>query len=238
MHLANNSNDGGRPLRDRSLNCKQAILRSMFSRCTEGLLTAFLRERETNEDQIPHLLTEILDEAVKQFPSWVKQVALICHLTLHYRNDVHGFLNGLVRDRQAADDLTQDTFINAMIAIRKGSFVPPASKTKAWLLMIGTNLVRDAVRKSKARRECSLDGVNETTLVAKQTCLDAKLDLNEALDKVKSWCGSRAVEIAKLVQDGCNKEEIAARQDVSTRTVERRLQTLAAALRRITGRSV
>jgi RNA polymerase sigma factor (sigma-70 family) len=237
MQMANNSNDGAPPLRDRSLICEQAILRRMFSHCTEGMLMAFLREREAREEQIPQLLTEILDETVKQFPCWVKQVALICHLTLHYRDDVYGFLIGLVRDRQAADDLTQDTFINAMIAIRKGSLVPSPSKTKAWLLMIGTNLVRDAVRKSKARRECPLDSVNETTLVAKQACPDATLDLNEALGKVKNWCGARAFEIAKLVQDGFNKEEIAARQDVSTRTVERRLHTLAAALRRFAGRS-
>lgn len=96
MHLASNSDEGAPPLRERSLNCERAILRGMFSRCTEGILTTFLREREAREEQIPQLLTEILDEAVKQFPGWVKQVALICHMTLHYHNDVHGFLTRLV----------------------------------------------------------------------------------------------------------------------------------------------
>jgi len=231
MLSANNSNECSPTSRNCSSISEQSTLRGVFSRCAQGMLTTILRERETSEDRLPQLLSDILEEAVKQFPRWITQVAIISHLSSQYRNDVHSYLARIVGDAQTADDLTQDTFINAMVAIRKGGHAPPVFKTKAWLFMIGTNLVRDAVRKSKARHECPLEDVNETALVAKNPRIDALLDLREALHKVKNLCGSKAVEIAKLVQDGCNKEEIAARQQVSTRTVERRLCTLASALR-------
>ena len=236
MHPVDNSINPVKAAHDCSHH--QSILRGAFRSCADGMLTALLRERETSEDRIPQLLSGIVDEAAKQFPLWIGQLAVISQISTQYRDEVYSFLARIVGDSQTADDLTQDTFINAMIAIRKGGSVPAVSRTKPWLLTIGINLVRDAVRKSKARRECQFEGVNETALVVKETCLDAKLDLREALDRVKSWCGSRAVEIAKLVQEGCSKEEIAARQDVSTRTVERRLHSLASALRRFAGRGM
>jgi RNA polymerase sigma factor (sigma-70 family) len=235
MHSADNSIDPVKAGHDSSR--QQSILRGVFRLSAEGMLTALLRERETKEDRIPHLLSEIVDEAAKQFPRWIGQVAIISQISTQYREEVHSYLARIVGDAQTADDLTQDTFIKAMIAIRKGGDVPAASRTKPWLFMIGINLVRDAVRKSRARRERPLEGVDEAALVAKALPLEARFDVREVLDRVKCWCGVKAAEIAKSIHEGCSKEEIATRQQISKRTVERYLRDLAAALSRFAGKS-
>lgn len=214
----------------------RADLREIFRRHAEATLASLFQERAVPPDHHTQLLSLALDEAVKQFPKWITQVALICHVSAQYRNDVYSYLASMVGDSQTADDLTQETFVKVMIAVRKGDRVPPASRTLAWLFMIGTNLVRDTARKRKSLKECGLDGVDDAGLATSDAGLDARLDLREALDKVKRCCGARMAQLLELVKEGFSKHEIAAKQAISGRTVERRLQDLASALGRVAGR--
>src|SRR5580698_7621417 len=91
MQLRNNSYVTDCLPQSRLSTRERAFLRRMFARHADGRLTAFFREHCITEEQEPQLLTETLSEAVKQFPWWITQVAFICHLTSHYRRDVHGY---------------------------------------------------------------------------------------------------------------------------------------------------
>jgi RNA polymerase sigma factor (sigma-70 family) len=230
MHLADKSKGGEGPCQHDPSNSDGGLLKT-FEHLAGQQLAAFLRERGREDAQIPHLVMEILSQAVKQFPGWITQVALICHLTAKYRGDVHRYLARIIGDFQTADDLAQETFIRAMSIIRKGGQMPAEPTAKAWLFMIGINLFRDALRKNKARRECPLSGDHETTLIAKDECLDARLDLQETLSKLKKCSGCRTFGIAQLLQSGYSKEEIAEKRAVSKRTVERILRELAGSLK-------
>jgi RNA polymerase sigma-70 factor (ECF subfamily) len=62
-------------------------------------------------------------------------------------HDIHGWIRGRIRDHHAAEDLTQQTFANALRALpryehREGAF-------PAWLTQIAQNAVIDHVRKNR-----------------------------------------------------------------------------------------
>lgn len=78
-------------------------------------------------------------------------------LVLEYQAIVYNHALWLVQDREAADDLAQETFIKAYSSLtqyRGGSF-------RAWLLRIVTNTSLDELRCRKRRKTISLTRYNE-----------------------------------------------------------------------------
>jgi RNA polymerase sigma-70 factor, ECF subfamily len=78
------------------------------------------------------------------------------HLVLKYQDAVYNQASWLLKDQQAAEDITQDTFIQAykkLPGYRNGSF-------RAWLLRIATNACYDELRRRKRRQLIPLEPVN------------------------------------------------------------------------------
>ena len=61
---------------------------------------------------------------------------------------VHGFIMSIIGDRSLVQDLAQDTFLRALLAIKKYEFRAPF---RSWLFRIAMNLCRDHMRKRKVR---------------------------------------------------------------------------------------
>lgn len=69
-------------------------------------------------------------------------------LVQRYRNQIYGYLIQTCRNRSAAEDLYQETFIRV---IRAAPNYRKTASFRTWLFTIARNLVIDAHRKQKAR---------------------------------------------------------------------------------------
>ncbi len=79
-------------------------------------------------------------------------------LVQNHKNRVFGLAMSLTGNREAADDLTQEAFIKAYLALPKFRF---QAEFATWLYRIAVNQVKDYLRKMGRRREVSLDTVSE-----------------------------------------------------------------------------
>lgn len=71
---------------------------------------------------------------------------LVDSLFARYREPVYRFLRRMLRDGQAAEDLTQDTFLRAL-----GGPYRANGQERAWIFQIARNLARDRVRTDERR---------------------------------------------------------------------------------------
>ncbi len=78
-------------------------------------------------------------------------------LVIHYQELAYNIARRIMGDPQAAEDITQESFIAAYKALnrfRGGSF-------KSWLLRIVTNRCYDELRRHKRRPQASIDELTE-----------------------------------------------------------------------------
>jgi len=97
-----------------------------------------------------------------------------------HREAILRYVLGIVRDRAAAEDLTQETLLRAH---RKLPTLRDPARLNNWLYRIATNLCRDRFRKASYRnRPESLDATGDSDLESS----DAKeaVDTGPRLDKV------------------------------------------------------
>jgi len=79
-------------------------------------------------------------------------------LVRRYQKLVYNVLFQMLRDHEAASDLTQDTFLKAYKAL---STFRSDSPFKPWLLRIATNSGLNQIRGAKAKEHDSLEGILE-----------------------------------------------------------------------------
>ncbi len=77
-----------------------------------------------------------------------------------YRNAVFGLVYRMVRDREEANDLTQETFIRAFKSL---PYYRPKYAFSTWLFRIATNRCIDHLRKRKVRTVSLDQGVETET---------------------------------------------------------------------------
>ena len=68
-----------------------------------------------------------------------------------YRMDVMRFIYSKINSQELEEDLAQETFIKAYLAIKKYKFNGGDSKFKSWLFRIANNLVMDHYRQTAKR---------------------------------------------------------------------------------------
>jgi RNA polymerase sigma factor (sigma-70 family) len=101
---------------------------------------------------------------------------------------VFGFLLGLTRDRHQAEDLMQETFVQATRALggyRGGS-------PRAWLLAIARSTFLDAVRKRTETPVSELpeQGTNDPDVVQRVTVQAVMARLSEPHRTAACWCSA------------------------------------------------
>lgn len=75
-----------------------------------------------------------------------------------HKNRVFAYILMVVKDKQVADDIFQDTFIKVIHTLRSGSY-KEEGKFIQWVMRIAHNLVIDFFR--KAKRIPTVDNINE-----------------------------------------------------------------------------
>lgn len=110
----------------------------------------------------------------------------------------------MVRDRHAAEDLTQETFLRVWTNL--GRYDPERGRPAAWLLAVARNSALDYLRAAKVRTAPPLDGLPPLASVGPDP--DTAHAVREALAALKPD-QRRALELAYIV--GLTQAEMAQR---------------------------
>jgi RNA polymerase sigma-70 factor, ECF subfamily len=152
-------------------------------------------------------------------------------LVRRYERPVFSLIFRMVRDRELAEDLAQDTFIKVLNNIDR---YRPEFKLSSWLFKIANNVTIDHLRKRQLAT-VSLDGSPhaQTAAEAQATSLDVESKGESALEAIESRELGSAIEraIGKLRPEyrscillrhveGRSYEEIAATLDLPLGTVK------------------
>lgn len=73
-----------------------------------------------------------------------------------YQKDIYSYIFFIVRKRDLAEDVFQETFIKAILTIKQGRYVENG-KFRAWIMRIAHNLVIDYFRQEKNEHTISND---------------------------------------------------------------------------------
>jgi RNA polymerase sigma-70 factor (ECF subfamily) len=152
-------------------------------------------------------------------------------LVRRYERPVFSLIFRMVRDRETAEDLAQDTFIKVLNNIDR---YRPEFKLSSWLFKIANNVTIDHLRKRQLAT-VSLDGSPhaQTAAEAQATSLDVESRGESALEAIESRELGTAIEqaIGRLRPEyrscillrhveGRSYEEIAATLDLPLGTVK------------------
>jgi RNA polymerase sigma-70 factor (ECF subfamily) len=152
-------------------------------------------------------------------------------LVRRYERPVFSLIFRMVRDREMAEDLAQDTFIKVLNNIDR---YRPEFKLSSWLFKIANNVTIDHLRRRQLAT-VSLDGSPhaQTAAEAQATSLDVESRGESALEAIESRELGTAIELAigKLRPEyrscillrhveGRSYEEIAATLDLPLGTVK------------------
>lgn len=100
-------------------------------------------------------------------------------LYVRYADDVYGFVNSIVRDTHAAEDITQNIFGKLMKAILK--YEPREVPFSAWILRVARNAALDHMR---ARRQIPVEEVRVDDAGHEQVGFERSQSLREALGRL------------------------------------------------------
>ena len=101
-------------------------------------------------------------------------------LLIRYKQRLFSYIFQMVRDRDLADDIFQETFIKAITTIRQGRY-SDMGKFSAWLYRIARNLAVDSFRAEKGENVVSADDADYDVLnrreLAEDTIEDVMVDV-------------------------------------------------------------
>lgn len=152
-------------------------------------------------------------------------------LIRRYERPVFSLIYRMVRDRELAEDLAQDTFIKVLNHIDR---YRPEFKLSSWLFKIANNVAIDHLRR-RTLATVSIDGSPhaQSPDAIEATSIDVAVDQESALDELEAREMGKAIEqaIASLRPEyrscimlrhveGRSYEEIAATLDLPLGTVK------------------
>ncbi|MBD5174236.1 MAG: sigma-70 family RNA polymerase sigma factor [Bacteroidales bacterium] len=101
-------------------------------------------------------------------------------LLLRHKQKLFTYILQMVKDRDVADDIFQETFVKAITTIKQGRY-NDLGKFSAWIARIARNLVIDSFRAEKSENSMSTDTADYDILnrrdLAEDTIEDTLIDL-------------------------------------------------------------
>ena len=150
-----------------------------------------------------------------------------------HRGMVCRFLLFLLRDAEAADEITQETF---KVALSKGTDPTKGTNFGAWLRSIARNLVQNHLRKQRTRPLLLHEGVAELaerhfveTGSDQDTVWEARREALEACMQKLSEDGRRLLRLRYA--SGRKVREIAGEMEMEPNTLSKRLERIRTELR-------
>ncbi|MCM1520745.1 MAG: sigma-70 family RNA polymerase sigma factor [Lachnoclostridium sp.] len=104
-------------------------------------------------------------------------------LLQRHQSKVFSYILRIVKSKDVADDIFQDTFVKAIMTIKQGRYTE-SGKFSAWLLRIAHNLIIDYFRQEKSECTSSTDDEGVNTLNRRELC-DGNIEdwiISEQLD--------------------------------------------------------
>lgn len=104
-----------------------------------------------------------------------------------HKNRVYAYILNIVKDRDLANDLFQETFVKAIVTIGQGRYTENG-KFLAWITRIAHNLIIDFYRQEKSVAQLSCDNEEVDILNRKELSEDTVEDTivrNQILNDVK-----------------------------------------------------
>jgi len=160
-------------------------------------------------------------------------------LLLRYKSKVYTYIYLIVRKRELAEDIFQDTFIKAIATIQQGRYVE-SGKFLAWINRIAHNLIIDHFRREKNENTFSSDGmefdiINNAKLSEKS--FEDTLSNEQVLADVVHLINLLPVTQQNVIRmrffEDLSFKEIAEKTDVSINTALGRMRYALLNMRRI-----
>lgn len=130
-----------------------------------------------------------------------------------HKSTVYSYIYFIVRNREMAEDIFQETFMKAIVTIKQGRYTENG-KFRAWINRIAHNLIIDNYRQEKNEQtisndECEVDLLNNSKL--SDTTVEDRIIKEQILSDVKRLIdylpkNQRDVLIMRYYQDLSFKE--------------------------------
>lgn len=160
-------------------------------------------------------------------------------LQTRHQAKVYNYILQMVKDRNLADDIFQETFVKAITTIKQGRYAE-AGKFSAWVCRIARNLIIDNFRQEKVEATVSTDDSNYDVLnrkdLSEDTIEDMLIDSQIQADVrrlVKQLPDSQREVLIMRYYKGLSFKEIADVTGVSINTALGRMRYAILNLRRI-----
>lgn len=160
-------------------------------------------------------------------------------LLTRHQAKVYNYILQMVKDRNLADDIFQETFVKAITTIKQGRYAE-AGKFSAWVCRIARNLIIDNFRQEKVEATVSTDDSNFDVLnrkdLSEDTIEDMLIDSQIQADVrriVKQLPESQREVLIMRYYKGLSFKEIADITGVSINTALGRMRYAILNLRRI-----
>lgn len=183
-------------------------------------------------------LEKLSDDVLVAYYSEGNNNAFDVLLTRHQAK-VYSYILQMVKDRNLADDIFQETSVKAITTIKQGRYAE-AGKFSAWVCRIARNLIIDNFRQEKVEATVSTDDSNYDVLnrkdLSEDTIEDMLIDSQIQADVrrlVKQLPDSQREVLIMRYYKGLSFKEIADVTGVSINTALGRMRYAILNLRRI-----
>ncbi len=174
-------------------------------------------------------LKVITDEELVLSYSMGNNLAFDELLHRHQKN-VYNYIYFIIRNRELAEDIFQETFVKAIMTIKQGRYTENG-KFRAWIMRIAHNLIIDHFRQEKNENTVSNDGVeidllNDATL-CESTVEDELVQSQIMMDirKLVTYLPDSQREVLEMrYYKGLSFKEISEQKGVSINTALGRMR--------------
>ncbi len=160
-------------------------------------------------------------------------------LLMRYKSKVYSYIFMVVRNKELAEDIFQDTFIKAIATIQHGRYIE-SGKFLGWVNRIAHNLIIDYFRREKNENTFSADNVdydivNNAKLSEKsfEDTLSNEQVLEDVVRLIEYLPESQQSVVRMRFFEDLSFKEIAERTDVSINTALGRMRYALLNMRRI-----
>lgn len=153
-------------------------------------------------------------------------------LFMHYQPKLVHFINGFIKDKEAARDLSQDLFLKIWL---NRSTLSRISSFKSYLFQMARHAVYDYYDHSLVKEKYEVNQVEfsltEYSIEADLYAKELELSLDLAVEKMQT---QRKLIYNMSRKEGLSNDEIALRLNLNKRTIENQISLALSTLRLIT----